>query len=183
MSHSKTTPGQPQLGMTPNQNPASPQVLRRAYNARPYRFRSESKYGGENVWIWFWGTVIPRPLGAVLTPSFLTVPRKRMDLNYSLYKLQIWAIGVPLTRYRHTFADLGPKFADIGLTEPRLPISAVSTRSYDPHGLSEELQEAQGGVLKKIGPRLFGRPGPPPCSKTQKLIYAPPRHRGCPKGP
>ena len=62
-----------------------------------------------------------------------------MDLKYSRSKLQQWTIGVPLTRYRQTFADLGPKFADIGLTDPRLPIVVVSTRFYDPHDLSEEL--------------------------------------------
>jgi hypothetical protein len=48
-----------------------------------------------------------------------------MDLNYSLSKLQVWAIGVPLTRCRQTFADLGPKFADIGSTDPRLSINVV----------------------------------------------------------
>ena len=105
-----------------------------------------------------------------------------MDRNYSLSKLQIWAIGVPLTRYRLSFADLGPKLACFGLTEPRLPISAVSTRFYDPHDLSEELQEAQGGVLKKSGPRPFARPGPSQCSKMQKLIYALPGHLGCSRG-
>jgi hypothetical protein len=62
-----------------------------------------------------------------------------MDLNWSLSKLQIWAIGVPLTCYRQTFADLGPKFAGSGLTESRLPISAVLTRFYVPHDLSEGL--------------------------------------------
>jgi hypothetical protein len=40
-----------------------------------------------------------------------------MDLNYSLSKLQVWATGVLLTRNTQTFADLGPKFADCGLTE------------------------------------------------------------------
>ena len=84
-----------------------------------------------------------------------------MDLNYYRSKVQIWAIGVPLTRYRLSFADLGPKFTDIGLTDPRLPISAVSTHVYDPNDLSEELQEAQGGGLKKSGPRPFGRPAGP----------------------
>ena len=62
-----------------------------------------------------------------------------MDLKYSRSKLRLWAIGVPLTRYRQTFADLGPKFAGCGLTDPRLPVRAVSTRFYDPHDLSEEL--------------------------------------------
>jgi hypothetical protein len=70
-------------------------VLRRAYNARSYRFRSESKYGAENVWIWFWDTVIPKPLGEVLAPSFLTALRKRMDLKYSRFKLHERAIGDP----------------------------------------------------------------------------------------
>jgi hypothetical protein len=88
-----------------------------------------------------------------------------MDLNYSLFKLQIWAIGVPLTRNKQTCAGLGPKFAYCGLTDPRLPILAASTRFYDPHDVSEELEEAQGGVLKKSGPRPFGRPGPSQCSK------------------
>jgi hypothetical protein len=37
-----------------------------------------------------------------------------MDLNCSLSKLHEWAIGVPLTRYRLSFADLGPKTAGIG---------------------------------------------------------------------
>ena len=35
-------------------------------------------------------------------------------------------------------AALGAKPADCGLTDPRLPISAVSTRFYDAHGLSAE---------------------------------------------
>jgi hypothetical protein len=62
-----------------------------------------------------------------------------MDLKCSRSKLHERAIGVPLTRYRLSFADLGPKIAGIGLTGPRLPVRAVSTRFYDPHDLSEEL--------------------------------------------
>jgi hypothetical protein len=62
-----------------------------------------------------------------------------MDLKYSRFKLHLWTTGVPLTRNKQTFADLGPKFAYCGLTDPRLPIVVVSTRFYDPHDLSEEL--------------------------------------------
>ena len=62
-----------------------------------------------------------------------------MDLKYYRSKVQQWAIGVPLTRYRQNFADLGPKFAGCGLTDPRLPIVVLSTRFYDPHDLSEGL--------------------------------------------
>ena len=59
-----------------------------------------------------------------------------MDLKYSRSKLHERAIGGPLARYRQAFADLGPKFAGIGLTDPRLPVRAVSTRFYDPNDLS-----------------------------------------------
>jgi hypothetical protein len=48
-----------------------------------------------------------------------------MDLKYSLSKLHERAIGVPLTRNEQAFADLGPKFAYCGLTDPQLPVRAV----------------------------------------------------------
>ena len=57
----------------------------------------------------------PSPL---LCSGFLTASRERMDLKYSRFKLQVWTIVVPLTRNKQTFADLGPKFAYCGLTDP-----------------------------------------------------------------
>jgi hypothetical protein len=113
----------------------------------------------------------PQPLRLWL--SFLTASRKRMDLKYSLSELHEHeherAIGVPLTRNKQAFAGLGPRFACCGLTDPRLPVRAVSTRFYDPHDLSEELQGAQCGVLKTSGPRPFGRPGPPQCPEHKNF--------------
>ena len=54
-----------------------------------------------------------------------TVPQIGRGGRRNAFKLQIWAIGVPLTRYRQTLAPNRQKFADIGSTEPRLPINVV----------------------------------------------------------
>jgi hypothetical protein len=54
-----------------------------------------------------------------------TVPQIGRGSRRNAFKLQQWAIGGQLTRYRQTLAPNRQKFAGSGLTEPRLPIVVV----------------------------------------------------------
>jgi hypothetical protein len=55
-----------------------------------------------------------------------------MDLKYFRSKLHERAIGGPLTRYRLSFADLGPKLACFGLTDPDCPFVQFRRASTTP---------------------------------------------------